>query len=249
MNKSLLFLVCICCLRGCSRPEAALEPESTDLTVLQPIAAIDLAPNIPEPSGLAFNRKNNTLMVVSDAKSDIFEIDFSGSIKNKIATTSTDLEGVAITQNGDTLYVVEERNQRVVSYAKNGQRLNSISVRVATSDNSALEGIAIDNRRHLFVLNEKSPRLLLEFVGSAEVSRKEITAVKDLSGICYDESNDGLWIISDESKKIISISKTGILLGEWLVPFDKGEGIAFANGKMYIVNDDDGKLYVFDVPS
>ncbi len=249
MNKSLLFLVCICCLRGCSRPEAALEPESTDLTVLQPIAAIDLAPNIPEPSGLAFNRKNNTLMVVSDAKSDIFEIDFSGSIKNKIATTSTDLEGVAITQNGDTLYVVEERNQRVVSYAQNGQRLNSISVRVATSDNSALEGIAIDNRRHLFVLNEKSPRLLLEFVGSAEVSRKEITAVKDLSGICYDESNDGLWIISDESKKIISISKTGILLGEWLVPFDKGEGIAFANGKMYIVNDDDGKLYVFDVPS
>jgi hypothetical protein len=153
-------------------------------------AAIDLAPNIPEPSGLAFNRKNNTLMVVSDAKSDIFEIDFSGSIKNKIATTSTDLEGVAITQNGDTLYVVEERNQRVVSYAKNGQRLNSISVRVATSDNSALEGIAIDNRRHLFVLNEKSPRLLLEFVGSAEVSRKEITAVKDLSGICYDESNE-----------------------------------------------------------
>ncbi len=239
---------CLLLLAGCSRPDPVKVRPDPDGKTLQPIAAVDLLPHIPEPSGLVWNPGHNTLMVVSDAKSDIFEIGLDGALIRTIPTTSSDLEGVAISRTGDTLYVAEERNQLVTLYSGAGVRLHSIPVRVATLDNNALEGVAVDRQNHLWVINEKNPRLLLQFFNGLEVSRLEISHVSDLSDICCDTMDDGLWIISDESRKIIKIDRRGALLGEWGLPFDKGEGIAFAGDKMYVVNDQDGKLYTFARP-
>ena len=165
-----------------------------------------------------------------------------------IPVSGSDLEGVAVSSSGDTLYVVEERNQLVISFAADGRRLSSFPVKVATLDNNALEGVAVDSRGHLWVINEKNPRLLLEFSGTTELSRREITLVNDLSDICCDDAGDALWLVSDESRKVIKISRSGALLAEWALPFDKGEGIAFAGDKMYIVNDQDARFYVFKKP-
>jgi len=223
-------------------------PNAPESTTLQPLQVIDLLPNIPEPSGLAFNRAKNTLLVVSDAKPDIFEISLDGTLLRILPAAGSDLEGVAVTQTGDTLYVVEERNRLVVSFDAASRRLNSFRVDVATMENSGLEGVAVDSQGHIWILNEKEPRMLLEFAGSRELRRKEISFVSDLSGICADASGGALWIVSDESRKVIKITNSGELLSEWLIPFAKGEGIAFANDKMYIVNDETAKLYVFVVP-
>ncbi len=250
MKHYYFFFIVMCLLTAthCSRKQPTVGSPPTEIKTLQPVATVDLLPDIPEPSGLAYNSNNNTLMVVSDSKPDIFEIDFTGAIKRKITTTSSDLEGVAINKGGDTLFVVEERNQMVVCYRLDSSMMSSFPVRVATLDNNALEGVTIDNQNHLFVLNEKNPRLLLEFRGAQEISRREITAVADLSDVCYDETTDAFWIVSDESRKIIATTRTGTLLGEWLIPFDKGEGIASVGDRLFIANDETGKLYVFDRP-
>jgi len=233
---------------ACSREDPDKTPDGPQLTTLKPLRVIDLLPAIPEPSGLAYNRATGALMVVSDALPDIFEIGLDGALRRTIPAAGADLEGVAVSPTGDSLYVVEERLQQVVRVSAAGERLESFPVRVATLDNSGLEGIAIDARGRLWVANEKDTRLLLEFTGTQEVSRIEITCVDDLSGICCDPADQSLWIISDESRKIIKISRTGAPLAEWALPFDKGEGIAFAGDKLYIVNDQDSKLYIFAKP-
>lgn len=238
-------------LAGCSRHQPETNPSGPnnpqDIT-LQPLQVIDLLPAIPEPSGLAYNRIRNTLLVVSDAKPDIFEIGFDGALLRSVPVAGSDLEGVAVTAGGDTLYAVEERNRLVVSCDHSGRRLNTFSVNVATLENTALEGVTVDARGHLWVLNEKDPRMLFEFAGIRELGRREIPFVSDLSGICSDPSGDALWIVSDESRKVIKVSPAGALLAEWPIGFAKGEGIAFAHNKMYIVNDETAKLYVFAMP-
>lgn len=236
-------------LAGCSRQNPGSDnPVAPDIVTLKPERTINLLPHVPEPSGLAYNRTANTLMVVSDALPDIFEIGLDGALIRSIPAAGADLEGVAVSRSGDTLYVVEERNQLVVSCTRSGERLGSFPVKVATLDNNALEGVAVDAAGHLWVLNEKEPRMLFEFAGPRELSRREITHVADLSDVCADPAGDALWIVSDESRRVIRISRSGALLGEWALPFDKGEGIAIANGNMYICNDATAQLFVFAVP-
>lgn len=235
-------------LSGCSRNGPAVVNPEKEVVTLQPLQVIDLLPHIPEPSGLAYHKFHNSLLVVSDSRSEIFEIALDGSLMGTIPTTSSDLEGIAVSVTGDTLYVAEERNQVITGYSASGVKLSTLSVKVATLDNNALEGVTVDQQNHLWVLNEKNPRLLLEFYRGQETSRREITAVTDLSDICRDVTDENFWIISDESRKIIKISRSGQVLGEWNLAFDKGEGLAFAGDKMYVVNDADAKLYVFSRP-
>jgi uncharacterized protein YjiK len=249
MKRTFAFILCVSGLLGhCSRKEPVSLTPPTEVETLRPVAVVDLSANVPEPSGIVYYQKNHSLLVVSDARPDIYEIDFEGRVLRTIPTTSSDLEGITLSNSGDSLYVVEERNQLVTCYGQDGTRFFSFPVRVATLDNNALEGIALGRRNHLYVLNEKHPRLLLEFAGTTEVKRTEIVEVTDLSDICYDELEDVLWLVSDESRKVLKLSTDGRLLAEWPLPFDKGEGITFADGNMYIVNDADAQLYVFEKP-
>ncbi len=250
-NYSRLFAVMMVVLFACSRTNPLQGndgPGDPEIITLQPLRSIDLLPQVPEPSGLAFDAIRHSLYVVSDSQPDLFEIDFTGAVQHKIAAAGADLEGVALSLTGDSLYIVEERNQQVVTLSRAGARLHSLPVRVATLDNNALEGVTVDDHGDLWVINEKNPRLLLHFHGDQELGRQEITRVDDLSDLCFDPADRSLWIVSDESRKVIKLSTTGTLLGEWQLPFSKGEGIAFAGDRMYIVNDQDAHLYIFAKP-
>jgi uncharacterized protein YjiK len=248
LKKLLPICLLLTTLAGCSRDNPTSAKPEPELTTLNPLSTINLAPGITEPSGIAYNRKNNTFLVVSDSRPEIFEIDLQGHIQRTIPTTGIDLEGVSVTANGDTLFIVQERDQLVDSYSSTGTLLSSLPVKVATLPNNGLEGVAVDRDGHLWVINEKNPRLLLEFSGSREVSRREITLADDLSDICCDPSDASLWILSDESRKLLKIARDGTLLDQWALPFDKGEGITFAGDRMYIVNDLDARLYIFAKP-
>jgi len=251
MNKIFLVsLILLIYIYGCKRgePDNDIVNPPPGITTLQPIKTIDLSGVIPEPSGITYNSKNNSLWVVSDEKPDFFEIDLNGNLIKKITSDGYDMEGLDLTKNCDTIYVVEESSKLVTTFLTNGTRISSFTVDVATNPSNILEGITIDKSNHLFVLNEKLPRLMIEFAAASEMSRRELTYTTDISDICYDEQLDCFWIVSDESKKIIKISKTGILLTEWQIPFEKGEGITFVQDKMYIVCDSDAKMYIFNKP-
>jgi uncharacterized protein YjiK len=235
---------------GCERNAPAQDTPTgpTGATTLQPIAEYYLGSKILEPSGIAYNSKNNSFFVVSDAQPEVFEINSKGILLNTIATSGSDLEGIALTKNCDTIYVVEEKNRLVTSYLTSGIKISSFSVDVATVSNNALEGITIDRNGFLYVLNEKLPGMLLEYRNTTEIKRMSLALALDYSDIYYDEKEDCFWIISDESEKVMKTDKNGSLLSQWSIPFSKGEGITIVRDTMYIVNDTDAKLYIFNKP-
>lgn len=244
--QAVMLIVFILC-NGCSRdnPESVVSPP--DIQKIYPISTFSLI--IPEPSGITYNSKNNSLMIVSDGNPDIYEINFSGIIQSKIVSSGSDMEGIALSKNCDTIYVVEEKKKQVTAFDLSGNKLFSFSADVATSDNSALEGITINIATNtLYVINEKDPEMMLGYKNLTEIWRKTIVYASDISDICYENSSNCFWLISDESAKIMKLSFTGDLISEWQIPFTKGEGITIVNDKIYVVNDADGKLYVFQKP-
>jgi len=247
--KYLLFVVLVIfVLLGCARNINKTITNPHVIKKIYPLNTYTLT--IPEPSGIAYNSKNNSFMVVSDGSPDIYEINFTGITLNTIIASGSDMEGITLSKNCDTIYVVEERKKLVTSFNLNGNKLWSFSVNVATSDNSALEGITINKTSNaLYVINEKDPRMILGYNNSTEVWRKSIDYAADISDIYYEDLTNCFWVISDQSAKIMKLSITGELLKEWEIPFTKGEGITIVGDKIYVVNDLDGKLYVFQKPS
>ena len=250
--RNICFIVLICIvIAGCKRlapgQGTTIDPPGT--TSFRLIAQYYIGAHISEPSGIVYNALHNSFYIVSDAHTDLYETDLHGTLIHSIPTTSTDLEGISLSANDDTIFVVEERNKLVVTYRTDGTRLSQFSADVATATNNALEGVTVDRNRHLFVLNEKLPGMLLEYLpNGTEIKRTTLSLALDYSDIFYDAGEDCLWMISDESKKIMKMTKNGGLITEWPVPFTKGEGISIVRDTIYVVNDADATLYLFTKP-
>ena len=246
MGKVLAVVVLSVVFFGCSRPESGVQTVVPTASPLNKVG--EYTTTVPEPSGLVYNSKNNTLVTVSDQNSTVYEMDFTGRVLGSMVISSSDMEGIALSANCDTMYIAEETNELITKYLVNGTKLSSFPVNVATVLKHGPEGVTVDKNNHVFVLNEKLPMMILEYNQGKEVWRKEINYTTDCSDIFYENSSDSFWIISDESQRVINLSRSGSLLGEWSVPFTKGEGLTIVQNKIYIVNDLDGKLYVFDKP-
>jgi len=233
---------------SCSRNEqSATDPDTPAVRSLQLITAYSLT--VTEPSGLAYSQATRTLYMISDNRPEIFRIDTTGKVLGSIPVNASDIEGVAVSNSGDTLYIVEETASLLSTVLMNGTKISSMPVVVRTNPQHSLEGVSVDNAGRLVVINEKAPTMLLEFAGGVEVRRLLLSYSSDISDICYDISGDCYWIVSDESQRVLKLSRTGALLGEWSIPVQQGEGIAFIRDRCYIVSDVDAKLYVFIKPS
>ncbi|HLP15015.1 MAG TPA: SdiA-regulated domain-containing protein [Bacteroidota bacterium] len=240
-----LFVALLICA-GCKKDDATIKPGAP--AALELLAVHSTV--VPEPSGLAYFKKHNTLLTVSDANSTVYELGFDGSIQRSLKVASSDLEGIAVSVTGDTLFVASEASRSIDSYLWDGTRTGSLPTGIEGDANHGPEGVALDTRQqHLFVINEKNPRLLLEFAHGVEVARYEIDLSGDLSDIFYEAESDCLWIVSDESASVLKLSRTGSLKAEYSLPFNKGEGITILRDTLYIINDADGKLYAFKKPS
>lgn len=250
MKKNIIIiLILIFTITYCKRNE----PDSNIVTPQDPNALviqqeIVLPNDITEPSGIYYNSSTNSLFIVSDSDPNLFEVNFNGQIISRLNLGGVDMEGVTFSANNDTIYVVEETAQKVTKFTKNGMRLLSFSVNVATNTKHALEGITIDNQNHLFVINEKDPTLLNELINNSLIYQKNIAFSLDISDICYDYTENCLWVLSDESSCILKIDKKGNLLKTYKLPFSKGEGITIVGNKFYIVNDANARMYVFNKP-
>lgn len=246
MNKLLIIILLFISL-SCQRNQPGTGITNPAAQNLKQLASYPM--NVPEPSGLFYNSKTNSLFTVSDGNGTVYEINFNGSVLRSFMIPSSDLEGITFSANNDTMYVVEETNRLVSKYLADGRKLSSFSVNVATAPNNALEGITIDNNNHIIIINEKNPRMILEFIGQKELFRKEIDYASDLSDIFYERNTNSFWIVSDESQKVIWLSRDFNLIGQWSIPFTKGEGITIHNNKIYIVNDATNTLYEFEKPN
>ena len=99
-------------------------------------------------------------------------------------------------------------------------------------------------------MNEKKPSLLITLDENLnELKRDTLNFAKDVSGIFFDSSKRILWILSDESQKIVQTDLRGKPIQEFKIKVTQPEGITLnkAGTKLYLVSDKTGTLYVFNL--
>jgi uncharacterized protein YjiK len=221
---------------------------SKDDTLL-PIDIISL--KIPEPSGLHYEKMTNSLWIVSDENSTIYNVDLKGKILSKIIVDGLDLEGITITKDS-ILVVVLERDRTLVFLDKKGKEQNRIKVNIKGNLNRGLEGITYNPQNNsLFVVNEKKPGLLLEIDSKGKtINKNELKFASDYSGLFFNQIENTLWIISDEDKAIFKCTTKGKLIKKYNIGIKQIEGISMDldNKLLYIVSDPLEKLFVFELP-
>jgi uncharacterized protein YjiK len=246
---SLLLALSFCgfdCGREAPESAAIIPPTTQSLSL---IASHPLGAFAAEPSAIAYAPRSNSFFIVSDSHPMIYEIDLSGNLLRSISIGSSDLEGIAVSNSGDTIFVAEEKSRTIALYDLTGKKLSSFPVDVATVPNNALEGVTAGRGSRLFVLNEKLPGMMIECTPSGtELRRTPLSFAADYSDIYCDTSAGSLWFISDESMKVVKTTMDAVPVSQWSVPFTKGEGISIVRDTVYIVNDADARLYVFRKP-
>lgn len=225
----------------------ACSPKVTSQSDLKLIKTVKLT--ISEPSGITVF--NNHLYIVSDENGTIYKATLDGKVLQKIKTNYSDLEGITYNPFSENLIVVDESKRNLIELDFKGNLIKKRSVKgTQKNKNSGLEGVCFDTSKNkIYVLNEKSPKQLLELNLKGEIKNKfELDFSKDVSGICYDENEDNLWVTSDESKAIYQISKKGKLLNKYKMSIEKIEGIVIYLNKIYVVSDALNTLYIFEKP-
>ncbi len=149
------------------------------------------------------------------------------------------------------LAVVLERTREVVLLDTSGKELKRKTIDLEGELNSGLEGITYNpKKKNFYILNEKDPGLLLTLDQNlVEQKRDMLKFAKDFSGIFFDENDNTLWILSDESKRIFKTDLSGNPIEEFKIKVDQPEGITLnkARTKLFLVSDVTGNLYIFEL--
>ncbi|MCC5869228.1 MAG: SdiA-regulated domain-containing protein [Gammaproteobacteria bacterium] len=240
-------------IAGCggSSDSADTPPPGQSLALL---AVYDIA--VSDPSGLALDYDGVHLWTVSDDPGmGMYQLTRQGEVVRHVPFASDDLEGIVVDPANLTLWVVEERLRQILNVTRDGVILSRTAVDVpANRPNDGLEGITINTRTgDFFVVNEKNPRLLLrldrdlEILETVPIDFTGPFAMGDLSGISYDPVENMLWIISDESRRIVVIDMQYNPVRVYQTGIVKGEGIAVDpdNRRVYAVCDEESRLYVY----
>ena len=212
---------------------------------------IDRVIPVPEPSGLDLNFDESGFWIVSDENSTIYLIDSMRKEKKRFKVEGKDLEGITVIDEVK-IAVVLERSREVVILDTSGTELNRVKLYLSGDLNSGLEGITYNPvSKRYYVVNEKDPVLLLTLDENLmELSRDTIDFIKDASGIYFDQRDNKLWILSDESQIIV---KTNLSASEVFEKFkikvEQPEGITLNKTatRLYIISDATGSLYVYDL--
>jgi len=215
---------------------------------------------ISDPSGLTIDISGDFLWTISDDPGDhIYNLSFTGEILGVLTGyEGDDMEGITMNPNDGTLWVAEEKLRQIVQLTTDGEVVQVVDVPVESNNpNDGLEGIAWNPENdHVFILNEKNPRKFIELDSNFEVVRsvpidfESPFEMLDLAGLYYVPETSELWMVSDDSEKIVVTDTELNPLRAYALPYDKFEGIAvdMANNRLYLVNDRKNSFYVYQLP-
>jgi uncharacterized protein YjiK len=172
-------------------------------------------------------------------------------VLSELAYSGSDLEGLCYVGN-QFLYVAEERLRTVIKLDMQGNKLEQKAIPVEKNDeNQGLEGISYATfNKHFYILNEKNPGLLIETDENLNVLKTyPLSFADDYSGICVDNVNQQLWIVSDESASVTKCTMKGESIVSYRIPVSNPEGIAFdpLTNQLYIISDSEARLYFFQI--
>ncbi len=231
-------------------PAHASEADTT-VTALRLRSRVPVA--VIEPSGLTLDLRGGHLWTVSDKTNRVYKLDFEGVVLDSLAYVGKDLEGVVQDATDGSFWVVEERLRQVVHLDARGRELARVRIPVkAKKKNNGLEGICVlPGTGRLFVVNQKSPGLLLELDRKLSVQKSsKLTFAENYSGVTCDPSRASLWIVSAGSRSVVRCDLSGAPLQHFRHEVPKAEGIAIdpVRRLLFLISDSKAALFTFDLP-
>lgn len=217
-------------------------------------------------SGLTWNKDTQTLFAVTDDPSWILELSSEGDILRRISLDkSADLEAIEYIGN-DRFYLSKEKSGTlaIVTIHRDTQTVNISEAETyrpaiqASKPNSGVEGLAWKPElSRMVTAQEKKPIHLfniLENEGAFKTDKSPFNElmlswyVRDISAMDFDGSTSTLYILSDDSQKVVLVDSEHKLK---FMPLDKGhyglkQGIPQPEG---IATDGKGNLYIVSEPN
>ncbi|MEJ7596595.1 MAG: SdiA-regulated domain-containing protein [Kofleriaceae bacterium] len=201
--------------------------------------------HVDEPSDLAFT--GGKLYTVSDRHSTIYEIDDDGDVKDEVNVEGSDLEAIAVDNDGH-FYIADESKSKVWRVNRDGERVSSIEVDDAADGNSGIEGLAFDDDGDLYVAKEKDPARIWKLQPDGdELERESIEFADDLSALAWNSEDGHLYALSDQEHALYRLDSEFEKITAWRLPIEHPEGLAFDGNTVYIASDPEERLYVFEL--
>jgi len=245
-HKLLTLTILIVVSLSCSKESGEQDSPQNEVINLQTNHTYSLA--IKEPSGLCKAWNKNEFLIVSDHSNTVFRINDKGEILQEYPFVGSDLEGISYQEKGKIIWLVDEQQNKLIKLNKEGELLLDYKLSYQSHpSNKGLEGIAVNtNNNHIFMLNEASPGLLLEFFDGEIIRSISLGFAPDYSGLFFDAKNNQLWITSDEAKRIYQCNIDGKLLKTFQHTVNKAEGIIVnvETLEFWICSDSKDKLYM-----
>lgn len=230
---------------SCEKDTGEQDQPQTPITQLQITESYSL--DIKEPSGLCNSWNENEFLIVSDNSNKLYRINDKGQILDEFSFKGKDLEGVSYQEAGKIIWIVDEEQNKLNKLNKSGELQQEYELSYESHpSNKGLEGIAVNTiNNHVFMLNEGSPGLLLEFFNGEIINSIPLGFAPDYSGLYFHEETNQLWIASDEAKMIYQCSINGELIKIYQHTVDKAEGIIVNTEEQvfWLCSDSEDKLY------
>jgi len=201
--------------------------------------------HVDEPSDLAF--ANGKLYTVSDAHSKIYEIDDDGDVKDEIDIEGSDLEAIAVDDDGEFL-VADESRAKIWHIDGDGNRHDPIEIEDAEDGNSGIEGLTFTTDGHLLVGKEKDPARIIELDRHGiQLANDKVHFSSDLSALTYNPDDKHVYALSDEDHSLYRLDSHWDVDTAWKLPIKHPEGVAFDGSIVYIASDSEERLYLFEL--
>lgn len=205
---------------------------------------------VTELSGLCFNAVGSGFYAVSD-RGGLYEINLEGGTVRELLSSGNDLEAVALDSKGSVIYAVDESTGEILTLSGDGYKtaglLATVSIPGGGKKNRGPEGMAFHDGK-LILANQAEPTVLVDF----SIAEKKITAERTvtfatyLSDICYDQTDDTLWILDSKGPAVYHCKQDLTLLGTYRIPFvAQAEGLEVDHRRscLWIGCDTTAKLY------
>lgn len=219
-------------------------------------------------SGITFDYDSNTLWIVTNQPQQLIELDMDLKPIRKITLENfIDTEAVAYIGN-NTFAIADERDFSIVlatidtqTTVLNRKKLKYITLKQGGSENTGLEGIAIDPKtKVIYAVQERKPLKLISVSGLVNGKQGleigipphiDINALNldDLSGLHFDSKTGHLLLLSDEAKLLVEVDMHGHKVS--YLDLEAGfngltDDIPQAEG---VTLDADGNLYIVSEPN
>ncbi len=205
-------------------------------------------------SGLCLNAAKTGFYAAID-NGKLYFTDLKGDNRSKLPYSgSKDFEAITMDRQTGRIFLADEGANAIWELSADKTSVTKIcSVTVSgAADNKGLEGVAAA-RDTLYIANQ-TPTVLIKYCLSKgqEVWRSDADKKTKLdfasyfSDICYDDSDNTLWIVDSKGRMVYHCNLNGkVLDSQSISACTKAEALVVdrPSGWMWIGNDDDGKIH------